>query len=104
MRIRVLAVVLVVAALIGGGTASASVKMPFGWARKQSKAFMDDYCIHHPSCVWWKVGHCSRMAYSRVDCGAAVEYRSGEFCGLIVVNKATNDGYLKQWVRRVRCE
>jgi hypothetical protein len=94
-----------VVVLAAATVAQATVKMPFGFAKTQTKVLASDYCDKNPGCTYWQVGKCARFSLGRVDCGVYTEYRNGEFCTFIVINRSTgNSGYFAQRIRRTQCE
>ena len=100
-RCLVLSVLVV---LLAASAAEATVKMPFGFARTQTKELASDYCNKNPGCVYWEVGKCARFSLGRVDCGVYHEYRNGEACTFIVINRSQgNTGYFAQRIRRTQC-
>jgi hypothetical protein len=100
------ALLLVAVALLStAAVAHATVKMPFGFARTQTKVLASDYCDNNPGCVYWEVGKCARFSTARVDCGVYTEYRNDEYCTFIVINRSQgNTGYFAQRIRRTQCD
>jgi hypothetical protein len=104
MKVKV-ALLSLVAVLLLGAVAEASGFLPFGQARRFTKAWVSEACEERgPSCTTWKVGHCARIAPERVDCVAAIAFKSGEFCVFILENRLKSDGYVHQRRRHTRCE
>lgn len=96
--------VVLVALLAAATVAQATAKMPFGFARTQTKALARDYCNNNPGCTYWEVGKCARFSLGRVDCGVYTEYRNDEYCTFIVINRSQgNTGYFAQRIRRTQC-
>jgi hypothetical protein len=94
----------VVALLVMAGVAAATVKMPFGFAKTQSKQAAREYCDGNPGCTYWQVRKCARFSTARVDCLVYTEYRNGDYCTFIVINRSQgNSGYFAQRIRRTQC-
>jgi hypothetical protein len=93
-----------VAVLLLNTAAEAAYVLPFGLARRDTKAWVKEACdARGPSCATWKVGHCARINPQRVDCAAYIVFRS-EYCVFILENRATGSGYVHQRRRHLRCE
>lgn len=104
MKLRIVLLSLV-AVLLLSAVAEAAYFLPFGQARRLSKVWTREACeARGPSCGSWKVGHCARIAQERVDCVAAVAFKSGEFCVFILENRVKGDGFIHQRRRHLECE
>jgi hypothetical protein len=104
MKLRIVLLSLV-AVLLLSAVAEAAQFLPFGQARRLSKVWTREACeARGPSCGSWKVGHCGRIAPERVDCVAAVVFKSGEFCVFILENRVKSDGFIHQRRRHLECE
>jgi hypothetical protein len=102
-RCAVLSVLILL--LASAAVAHATVKMPFGFAKTQTKVLARDYCNNNPGCTYWQVGKCARFSTGRVDCGVYTEYRNDEYCTFIVINRSKgNTGYFSQRIRRTQCK
>ncbi|GEM_PF-6678347 len=103
MKIKV-ALLCLVGMLLLSATAEAYYYLPFGQARRVTKLWTREACEDRgPSCTTWKVGHCARIATTRVDCAADIILRDGGYCVFILENRVKSDGYIHQRRRHTRC-